>query len=953
MATNVCSLNISLLLLVVGLEAAKSCSSIVGFSSTRQLARAAFLSNPPLPSSYSFLAVDQASVTITRRNGIYNDSQQQRCRGITNSRFPPGGAIQLSAEGGDGGDGDGIITDNDICMYGYDESNENKENERRENYRELLRLEERRQRLIDRSNRSDLDASETTIQRSRGQKNAKRDPSVCRLILDDLFCKSRSGSGTTTSTKKSSSSSATLIELNLAGFGMMKSSSKDNNNMDSNGETATTSGPNSVYVEKNPCLFLAPVNDCPIPPSIQAPENVRNKRFQAMVIPLSSSNFKNILSILKTVYVDTPISKSRCLVLNQNIINRENGLFDNLPWYAWTVTKKKKTNPDNNNNRDFDAAGNKVLEKFHFGKRDAFNTFLGKDWSGRSLSIGNLAQKALQMVEEQDVNNPDAGGGFVQSNNDLQKNKINSSSGDDLFDEEASSILAKRILQIEIKELKMELAQAEQSLAILKQQEQKDSTVNVAVTIAEAENMYLTLRTKVNDLQTALDLFISSSTIKPPRSSTAAVSKGNTGVNKESNITQRRQRKSSFLTNFLSQIVSLSSQSLDGSDNAPPYRGAYGYAPLIDSKEDNANIVSRLYPYTGPYDILLDILSNQLRASVLGTVLEDAWIFDEDKIMLGGAIVLKRDSPPGDNEEYVMIDGEVITNAPPPLDDNYDLDDDDNYSRSKESVPVQTGDVSIVECDTDEAIAVALASQNCISVERNLWESLSMTVVYDEYFNDDEDDQKNNTVDTSSFGFLPKIIPLEGDDGDKLFKSSKMNEVTDSIATDKNEITIDNVNNNPIHSVETFYSLSIQEKAQILVMLNSFPDKTKIPRPRVLRQEGNDSSLDRLLLPLIDESTRRQLLLRDAEERGDTNTVRRLERGMSKRQQYKELSDNAKTLGNDETARVYEYEAKFYEDLRADVTQDEGSYDSYLDKDEWYERQRLRAMGIIKKDDDG
>jgi len=38
-------------------------------------------------------------------------------------------------------------------------------------------------------------------------------------------------------------------------------------------------------------------------------------------------------------------------------------------------------------------------------------------------------------------------------------------------------------------------------------------------------------------------------------------------------------------------------------------------------------------------------------------------------------------------------------------------------------------------------------------------------------------------------------------------------------------------------------------------------------------------------------------------------------------------------------------------DLRADYTQDEGEYSSYLDKDEWYERDRRRALGLDKKGD--
>lgn len=34
--------------------------------------------------------------------------------------------------------------------------------------------------------------------------------------------------------------------------------------------------------------------------------------------------------------------------------------------------------------------------------------------------------------------------------------------------------------------------------------------------------------------------------------------------------------------------------------------------------------------------------------------------------------------------------------------------------------------------------------------------------------------------------------------------------------------------------------------------------------------------------------------------------------------------------------------------LRADFTQDEGAYSRYLDKDEWYERDRRRVLGLDK-----
>ena len=50
--------------------------------------------------------------------------------------------------------------------------------------------------------------------------------------------------------------------------------------------------------------------------------------------------------------------------------------------------------------------------------------------------------------------------------------------------------------------------------------------------------------------------------------------------------------------------------------------------------------------------------------------------------------------------------------------------------------------------------------------------------------------------------------------------------------------------------------------------------------------------------------------------------------------------------GDDERIAAIEGELEFRTELRADFTQDEGSYSSYLDKDDWYERDRRRALGI-------
>lgn len=154
---------------------------------------------------------------------------------------------------------------------------------------------------------------------------------------------------------------------------------------------------------------------------------------------------------------------------------------------------------------------------------------------------------------------------------------------------------------------------------------------------------------------------------------------------------------------------------------------------------------------------------------------------------------------------------------------------------------------------------------------------------------------------------------------------------------------------NPIQSLGEYDALSNADKARFLTMLSNF--QGKLPRPRVLRQrkDKGGNPLDKLLLPLIDESVRRQYLIRDAERRQEVETVKRLKAEKSRRQTAKEKAEAAREAGSEDVAEWWEQEADLYEGLRADVTQDEGSYSRFLDKDEWYERDRLARAKRTKK----
>jgi hypothetical protein len=157
----------------------------------------------------------------------------------------------------------------------------------------------------------------------------------------------------------------------------------------------------------------------------------------------------------------------------------------------------------------------------------------------------------------------------------------------------------------------------------------------------------------------------------------------------------------------------------------------------------------------------------------------------------------------------------------------------------------------------------------------------------------------------------------------------------------------------PIGSLEEYDSLTDDGKVRLLLKLESFTGV--LPRPRAVRSSrvadkdglATPSLLDELLVPLIDESIRRQYRIRDAERRRDYAEADSLRSLSSPRQIAIERAQQARDDGNEEEAIRMEEEAEFYKSLRADATQDESSYSRFLDRDEWYEREtqaRIKRM---------
>lgn len=657
-----------------------------------------------------------------------------------------------------------------------------------------------------------------------------RDGIANRAIIEKLI------TGTTSKDKSS------LVQLQLVGRGQL--------------------GPEDASSE---CLFLAEANG-------SDSSSLLYTTYESLPIPLPMSNSDNIIKLLSFAYKGKPISKSLCLTLSPLLINRDGALFDNLPFAKWSIDPLMK-------NRD--AAQNSIEEKYHMGKRDAYNRFMGKDWYGRSLSIGNVAARAKYMLEKDEA----------------------SETEDDVS---YPVTLAQRVLELEVKESRMAVAEAEQQYAIINarfgaydlDEISDEDLIEGYEAIKEGENIVHDAKVLLLETEEALELMLA------PNESF---------------------KSNSFVSKILSAII-------DAEKSDAPYRGAIGYKPKIDSKTEMFK--KSVLPYSSPFELMAEIINEQLNADVIGCVIEDTSLF-KGSTVLGGGIVIKRRG----KTKNVKLEGENI---------EFD-DDNDDYGNDG----VIKGEVMIVECDSDEAIGLGLACDVGIFVESSEWTRSKIDSLVQ--FQDNEDDGIMDALPALQNSLESFVIAREGggikSENTKIQapKGSNRDIPTGMIPASNENRPVFNTDI-PVQSISEFDSLSVQDKAQLLLSMESFDGD--LPRPRSLRNVGisnlrNEEPreldiLDEKLLPLIDESVRRQILVREAVARGDTDEASELQKFRSRRQLAKEKSDIAESEGKKDLAKMWNEEADFYATLRADVTQDEGRYSEYLDRDEWYERTRRK-----------
>ena len=638
-----------------------------------------------------------------------------------------------------------------------------------------------------------------------------------------------------------------------------------------------------------------------------------DKAATAMLLPLASPAQLKLLTFAKANH--RPLSKSVLLGLNPLLVNRDGGLFDNLPWDLWSVDPQQ---------RNYDAAGNPIAKKFHLGKRDAYNRLMGKDWQGRSASIGNMALRLKYLLEETDEERVQA----VKEKKKMKKAAAASqSSPPSMFEifadeEEDSSVsketLAQRILEVQIRELEMDLAEWDYQIAISRTGKSDDQSTFSSLQ-SEREACRDQIENTKNQLQA---LFLEQ---------------------RDNEFVSDSEKASSLVANILENVAAWTT---DFGKNQAPYRGAIGYAPMLDTQAD---IEGSVLPYTSPYDLLREILDDQLNCEVIGAVLENTSLL-KGTLALGGALVLRRKTA----QKKVNIAGEELEIS----------DEDETFG----NLGAKGGETMLVECDSDEALGMALTVGIPVQLEPGTWEQSNILVA--PIFSSSDKNGDKEIPSTSMQGTLPLwrtqdpelSVLVEGQ-----ARNESVTERTSPLRIPRTTTSLfDSIfvptpsgapsgmfpTDNPIQSLDQYDELDDEGKARTLMSLSNF--EGRLPRPRVLRKEKASrssfvNSLDDLLLPLIDESARRQYLMRDAELRGDTELLEELQNEKTQRQVAKEKAEEARARGEEDVAEWWDAEAELYGGLRADVTQDEGAYSRFLDRDEWYERTRKAQAKKIDK----
>ena len=323
--------------------------------------------------------------------------------------------------------------------------------------------------------------------------------------------------------------------------------------------------------------------------------------------------------------------------------------------------------------------------------------------------------------------------------------------------------------------------------------------------------------------------------------------------------------------------------------------------------------------FENPFNMLQSLVKEMLKADVVAVFLEDiSW---SSSVVLGGGIVLQRQTV----KDTISLAGERVQVT--------------NEKETFGSDTVNPGELYVLDCHADEAVQLSSACGIALWCQASLLEAGKMPFR-----------RSAESPYGSLAGWKPvdesTVLSVQGRPLDHNGTIAKVQLDFDSLSrweqatggtTTKQVFPTEN----PIESLSEYDELSDAEKVRLLMALGD--NDMRIPRPRTIRNQPD--RLDELLMPRVDEVVRTQWRLREVERSGgDMNSISKSQRFVAK-----ENAQKARDAGEDEIAEWWENEAELFSSLKADLTQDEGSYSRFLDKDEWYERERQQAAERARK----
>lgn len=294
----------------------------------------------------------------------------------------------------------------------------------------------------------------------------------------------------------------------------------------------------------------------------------------------------------------------------------------------------------------------------------------------------------------------------------------------------------------------------------------------------------------------------------------------------------------------------------------------------------------------------LEGVNSILGSKLTGIIIEVKDQLASDKIVLGGTIILCQNA--------VAQDWKISASNPsvPSVASNDDPEE------------IAASTACLVECHMDELVALSFLSGLPIHIPKTLFEALA--------------------IDAS----LTSGEVKKGGTPDMLISGPTFRSVESKLEWDQRSATADSTASTKtvppaweIFDAKKFIGMSSVEKRATL----RASGVTSLPRPR----EGLDS-LDKALLDKMDEAVRGEYLrLRNLN--GPATIIK------SPRQALLKAMGEAFDEGDIKAATELREEFMILTSRTADPTQEGGSYDPYLDQDDWYMAARRKAMAPKKK----